>query len=85
MKNQDTLPRLKKIEGQVRGVIRMVEKGDYCIDIVKQISAVRRALDKVAMIILKNHIKKSVTDAMNSKDSDEKIKELIATLDNYLK
>lgn len=42
-------------------------------------------MDKVAVIILKNHIENSVTDAMNSKDSDEKIKELIATLDKHLK
>lgn len=85
MKHIDTLPRLKKIEGQVRGIIRMVEKGDYCIDIVNQISAVRGALDKVSMMILKSHIKSCVTDAIKSKNADEKIKELISTLDKRLK
>lgn len=63
----------------------MLEKGDYCIDIVNQISAVRRGLDKVAMIILKNHIKNCVTDPMNSKNANQKIKGLIVKLNNYLK
>lgn len=85
MKHSDTLPRLKKIEGQVKGVIKMVENGEYCIDIVNQISATRRALDKVAMMILERHIKSCVRDAIVSRDAEDKIKELISTFDKYVK
>jgi CsoR family transcriptional regulator, copper-sensing transcriptional repressor len=53
----DLLNRLSKIEGQVRGVARMVEEDRYCIDVVTQINAARAALDKVALGLLDSHVR----------------------------
>ncbi|MDO9555597.1 MAG: metal-sensitive transcriptional regulator [Atribacterota bacterium] len=73
-------PRLKKIEGQVKGLGRMVENGEYCVDILQQISAVSGALKAVGLIILENHVNTCVRQAMVSRDDQEvknKVEELI--------
>lgn len=57
------LARLKRIEGQARGVHRMVDEGQYCIDILTQISAVTSALENVALGLLEDHLRHCVTDA----------------------
>jgi DNA-binding FrmR family transcriptional regulator len=85
LKHENTIGRLKKVQGQVSGVIRMVEEGAYCIDIVNQISAVRGALDKVALMILENHVKSCVSDAIKKDNSDEILHELMSTLQRYIK
>ena len=72
-------PRLKKIEGQVKGLSRMVEKGEYCVDILQQISAVSGALKAAGLIILENHINTCVRQAMVSRDGQE-VKEKIEEL-----
>lgn len=72
------LNRLKRIEGQTRGITRMVEEDAYCIDILTQVSAVTRALQAVAIGLLDDHIKHCVIDAARSGDEDaaaEKLKE----------
>ena len=78
--NEKAVKRFKIIEGQVRGVRRMVEEEKYCIDILTRISAVRAALDSVAKIILKKHIDTCVTDAIRNKaeNSRELIDELMS-------
>jgi DNA-binding FrmR family transcriptional regulator len=63
-KTVDVVRRLKSVEGHVRGVQRMVEEGAYCIDIVKQIVAVQRALKKVSGLVLDQHLHSCVTSAM---------------------
>ncbi|MCS7040167.1 MAG: metal-sensitive transcriptional regulator [Anaerolineae bacterium] len=81
---QDILNRLRSIEGHVRGIERMVEDDDYCIDIMKQIKAVQKALDRVNTLILANHLQTCVTDAMRSQDDNERtrvIDEIIALFD----
>jgi DNA-binding FrmR family transcriptional regulator len=65
------LKRLGRIEGQVRGLARMVEDDRYCIDIVTQISAVRAALRRVEESVLKDHISHCVEHAINSGDQAE--------------
>jgi DNA-binding FrmR family transcriptional regulator len=73
--------RLSRIEGQVRGLTRMVEEGRYCIDIVTQISAVRAALRRVEQEVLRDHIVHCVQEAMQSDDArkqDATIQELDA-------
>ena len=60
--------RLKSIEGHVRGIQRMVDEGEYCIDIVNQIVAVQRALKKVSGLVLDQHLHSCVTDAMRGPD-----------------
>ncbi|MGA1846712.1 metal-sensitive transcriptional regulator [Deferribacter abyssi] len=82
---KDLLTRLAKIEGQVRGIVKMIETDKYCIDIINQVSAVRGALDKVALKILKKHVNTCVVNAIKSDDSEEIIEELIKTIDRYLK
>ncbi|WP_405372225.1 MULTISPECIES: metal-sensitive transcriptional regulator [unclassified Microbacterium] len=69
--------RLKRIEGQARGVSRMVEEEKYCIDILTQISALKSALDAVAVGLLDDHLKHCVVDAARSggDEADLKIKE----------
>lgn len=69
--------RLKKIEGQTRGLIRMVEEGQYCIDVLTQISAATAALSNVAKIVLKKHVETCVTDAIRDGREKEKIEELM--------
>jgi DNA-binding FrmR family transcriptional regulator len=69
---QEILSRLKSIEGHVRGVHRMVENGDYCIDIVNQVIAVHRAMQKVSHLVLDRHLHTCVTTAMRSTDPAER-------------
>jgi DNA-binding FrmR family transcriptional regulator len=79
------LARLGRIEGQVRGVARMVEEERYCIDVLNQIRAVRAALDKVEQEILGNHLQHCVADAFHGgseRDRQVKIDELLEVLDS---
>lgn len=64
------LNRLKSIEGHVRGIERMVENGEYCVDIANQILAVQRALHKVNAMVLDRHLHTCVTTAIRSDDAD---------------
>jgi CsoR family transcriptional regulator, copper-sensing transcriptional repressor len=63
------LARLKRIEGQVRGLQRMVEEGRYCADILVQVSAVHEALRSVGKLVMRNHLEHCVTDALRSGDA----------------
>ncbi len=65
------LNRLRRVEGQVRGVAQMVEDDRYCIDILHQLQAVKAALAKAEDAILKNHAASCVADAISSGDKDE--------------
>ena len=67
----DTLNRLKSIEGHVRGIQRMVENGDYCIDIVNQLLAVQRAMQRVNSLVLERHLHTCVTTAIRGDDPVE--------------
>lgn len=70
--NQEpTVRRLKKIEGQVRGLVRMIEEDRYCIDVLQQVNAVKAALLKVESEILKAHAATCVDEAIESGDADE--------------
>lgn len=60
--------RLKRIEGQVRGVQRMVDDGRYCADILVQISAIHEALRSVGKLLMRNHLEHCVTAALRSED-----------------
>lgn len=77
------LKRLSKIEGQVRGISRMVEDDRYCIDIITQIAAVRAALRRVEEAVLSDHVSHCVAHAIASGDADEqrkKVAELMEVL-----
>jgi DNA-binding FrmR family transcriptional regulator len=61
---EEAKTRLKKIEGQIRGISRMIDDNKYCIDIVNQISAARAALNTTAMVILRKHLETCVSQAI---------------------
>ena len=72
MRQDQTLKRLKTIEGHMRGVIRMVEEDSYCIDVIRQIQAVQAALSKVSTGILEDHLNSCVTTAIKGDDPLER-------------
>jgi DNA-binding FrmR family transcriptional regulator len=74
------LARMRKIEGQAKGIQRMIEDDRYCVDIVQQLSALSAAADKVALMVLQNHIEGCVADAIRQQQGDAYIKELMAVL-----
>ena len=74
MDNENTLRRLKTIEGHLRGIIRMVEADEYCIDVIRQIQAVDAALNKVSTQILDNHLNSCVITAIKGDDAKEREK-----------
>jgi len=84
-KHQDLLPRLRRIEGQVRGITRMVEERRYCIDIIQQLTAARKALDQVSLNIMKGHINTCVSDSIRRQDGAQKINELMDTINRFVK
>jgi DNA-binding FrmR family transcriptional regulator len=79
METENTLRRLKTIEGHLRGVIRMVEEDTYCIDVIRQIQAIDAALNKVSTQILENHLNSCVITAIkgnNPKERERVLKEI---------
>jgi len=77
------LKRLRRIEGQVRGVERMVEENRYCIDVVTQVTAIQAALDKVALELLADHAAHCVVGA-KSEEQQERTDELMAAVKRLL-
>jgi DNA-binding FrmR family transcriptional regulator len=74
---KDALTRLKRVEGQVRGIMKMVEEEQYCIDIINQITAAEKALSGVARIVMKRHVESCVSSAIVQGEGQTKIDELI--------
>ena len=70
--NQDTVRRLKSIEGHVRGIERMVEEDAYCIDVIRQIQAVQAALGKVSNLILDDHLNSCLITAVRGDDPEDR-------------
>lgn len=84
----EVMKRLRRIEGQVGGLHRMVEGDRYCVDVLTQINAVRAALHKVEERILHDHVSHCVADAFASGDVTEqrhKVEELITTIERMTK
>ena len=76
-RKDDYLKRLRRIEGQVRGVQRMVDEDTYCIDVLTQISAINRALQSVAVGLLDEHVRHCVRDATLG-DDPERAEDMVA-------
>ena len=68
MNNDKALQRLRTVEGHVKGITRMVENEEYCIDIIRQIQAVQSALNKISTLILENHLNSCVITAIRGED-----------------
>jgi CsoR family transcriptional regulator, copper-sensing transcriptional repressor len=81
------LKRLRRIEGQIRGLQRMVEEDVYCIDVLTQVSAVTRALQAVALGLLEDHLGHCVTQAVaeGGPDAQEKVREAAAAVSRLVK
>ena len=82
---KQSVKRLKRIEGQVKGIQRMVENEKYCIDIVNQVNAARRALDQVALMVMKRHVESCVAEAIKVGNHTKKIDELMETINKFVK
>ncbi len=72
MDKDDTLRRLKTVEGHVRGIVRMVEEDAYCIDLIRQISAAQAALSKVSNKVLNDHVHSCLITAVRGEDVGER-------------
>jgi CsoR family transcriptional regulator, copper-sensing transcriptional repressor len=72
MDKQDTLRRLKTVEGHVRGIERMVEEDAYCIDLIRQISAAQAALNKISSKVLDDHLHSCLITAVRGEDIGER-------------
>jgi CsoR family transcriptional regulator, copper-sensing transcriptional repressor len=78
--------RLRRIEGQVRGIQRMVDEEAYCVDILTQIRSVVSASEKVATILLKDHVEHCVRESIEKGEgADEKIEELTTAVERFLR
>jgi DNA-binding FrmR family transcriptional regulator len=78
--------RLRRIEGQVRGLQRLVDEEAYCVDILTQIASVVSALEKVGTILLKDHVEHCVRESVeHGEQADEKIEELTAAVERFLR
>ncbi len=78
--------RLRRIEGQVRGVQRMVDEEAYCVDVLTQIAGAVSALEKVGVILLRDHVEHCVREAVdNGEKTDEKIEALTAAVERFLR
>lgn len=82
---QQLLNRLKRVEGQVRGVHQMVENDRYCVDILHQISAIQSAMNKVSLALLEDHTQHCVVKAIKEQDGDAAIKELMSVVKTMTK
>jgi DNA-binding FrmR family transcriptional regulator len=76
--------RLNRLEGQVRGIHRMVDEERYCIDILTQVNAVKAALDRVAVNLLDDHVRHCVTGAVRDGNGEAKVSELTAAIGRFL-
>lgn len=78
-------PRLRRIAGQIEGIEKMIEDERYCIDILNQVNAVRRALEQVALIVMKRHMESCLTEAIKSEGGQDKIDEIVNSIDTFIR
>ncbi|KAA0956074.1 metal-sensitive transcriptional regulator [Planococcus sp. ANT_H30] len=82
---EQLLNRLKRIEGQVRGVHQMVENDRYCVDILHQVSAIQSAMNRVSLALLEDHTHHCVTKAIKENKGEEAISELMDVMKTMTK
>ena len=81
--NAALLGRLRKIEGQVRGVQRMVEEDRYCVDVLVQLAAIRSAVGAVGQSLLESHVRGCVAGALQSGDGERAVTELMEVIAQF--
>ena len=84
-RNRTIQARLRRIEGQVRGLQKMVDEDRYCIDVLTQVAAVKAALEGVALQLLAGHTEHCVTDAIRAGDGKAKVRELNLAVERLVK
>lgn len=82
---QEIASRLRKAIGQLNGVNAMYENGRYCIDVLDQLAAVSAATDAIALLILEDHIRACVREALDAGDADGKVDELVIAVRRYVR
>jgi DNA-binding FrmR family transcriptional regulator len=82
---EDLLSRLRRIEGQVRGLQRMLEEDRYCVDVLVQVAAVRAALGKVSLSLFEGHARGCMQAAVKRGEGDEAARELMDVLEKFMK
>lgn len=82
---EDMLKRLRRIEGQVKGIQKMIEEDKYCVDILTQVAAVRAAINKVGSLILEKHSMTCIENAASSEDRKKALSELAKTMQSFMK
>lgn len=82
---QQLMKRLNRIEGQVRGISKMVEDDRYCIDILTQVLAVEAAIKKVGFSLVERHVNYCVTKALEDGDDEESVQELMSVIQRFTK
>ncbi len=83
---QDILVRLRRMEGQLKGIHRMIEEDKYCVDVLNQLSSVIGATQKVAAIILQDHIRGCVRDALSRDErGDDYVNELMTVVERFIR
>jgi CsoR family transcriptional regulator, copper-sensing transcriptional repressor len=80
---KDVLDRLRRIEGQVRGLQRMVDEDQYCIDILTQVNSATAALRAVGFGLLDDHVRHCVRESIEQGTGDEKVEELMAAVGRF--
>jgi len=81
----DVQGRLRRVEGQVRGLQKMVDEDRYCIDVLTQVAAVKAALDSVALLLLADHTEHCVTEAIRAGKGGAKVKELNGAVERLVR
>jgi DNA-binding FrmR family transcriptional regulator len=80
----EILSRLRKVEGQVRGVQRMVEGDEACVDVLTQISAVISGMEKVSLRLLRDHVQGSLEEAIKAKAPNGTVDEIVKAVERFL-
>lgn len=82
---QQIINRLKRIEGQVRGIQKMIDEDRYCVDVLVQVSAINAALKRVGFSLLERHTNHCVSHAIKSGEGEESIAELMKVIEQFSK
>jgi len=83
MQKQDLDARLARIEGQVRGIRRMLQEDTYCIDVLTQLNSITGAVRAVGLGLLDDHVRHCVRDSLAHGEGDDKITELVAAVERF--
>jgi len=82
---KDLLTGLKTIEGQVRGIAKMVEEDRYCVDLLVQLAAVKARINKLGLSVIESHTRGCVSMAIMQGEGDEQIEELVEVISKFMK